>query len=233
MKPKVEVADAVPPSSSPPRTSPPRSSSPAPAATFKPPPVDRKKQHRTQRAASQFKSPLTPGASAAVTSNVRLTPQIQALERKLQVLKRAVKVRREGEEGTLEGLVKRWTEAGREVAWEVWGLTKEAAQGGDWGYGGEGKRGGFGGGGGFGKEEDANKGWGWDKEDEKKGGSSWGWANEGGGEAEEEEKDDSAQYKDEEEEVKPQQTLGTMLRLLGIAPETLGWDDNEEGFVDA
>ncbi|KAI5825056.1 hypothetical protein K523DRAFT_420315 [Schizophyllum commune Tattone D] len=244
MKPKVEVDDAVPPSSSPPRTSPPRSSSPAHSSSNstapKPPPVDRKKQHRTQRAASQFKSPLTPGASAAVTSNVRLTPQIQALERKLQVLKRAVKVRREGEEGTLEGLVKRWTEAGREVAWEVWGLTKEAAQGGDWGYGSGGgqAKGGFGSsggfGGGFGKEEDANKGWGWDKEDEKKGGSSWGWANEGGGESqEEEEKDDSAQYKDEEEEVKPQQTLGTMLRLLGIAPETLGWDDNEEGFVDA
>ncbi|KAL1761414.1 hypothetical protein FB107DRAFT_201065 [Schizophyllum commune] len=236
MKPKVEVVDAIPPSSSPPRTSPPRSSSPAHhPATSKPPPVDKKKQHRSQRAASQFKSPLTPGASAAVTSNVRLTPQIQALERKLQVLKRAVKVRREGEEGTLQGLVKRWTEAGREVAWEVWGLTKEAAQGGDWGYGSSGgqAKAGFGGGGGFGKEEDANKGWGWDKEDEKKGGSSWGWANEGGGEAEEEEKDGSAQYKDEEEEVKPQQTLGTMLRLLGIAPETLGWDDNEEGFVDA
>ncbi|KAL1706701.1 hypothetical protein EV121DRAFT_289280 [Schizophyllum commune] len=235
MKPKVEVDDAVPPSSSPPRTSPPRSSSPAEpkSTTAKPPPVDKKKQHRTQRAASQFKSPLTPGASAAVTSNVRLTPHIQALERKLQVLKRAVKVRREGEEGTLEGLVKRWTEAGREVAWEVWGLTKEAAQGGDWGYGSGGgqAKGGFGGGGGFGKEEDANKGWGWDKEDEKSGGSSWGWANEGG--REEEEKDGSAQYKDEEEEVKPQQTLGTMLRLLGIAPETLGWDDNEEGFVDA
>ncbi|KAL1667558.1 hypothetical protein GGF50DRAFT_112104 [Schizophyllum commune] len=242
MKPKVEVNDAIPPSSSPPRTSPPRSSSPAghKFTTSKPPPVDKKKQHRTQRAASQFKSPLTPGASAAVTSNVRLTPQIQALERKLQVLKRAVKVRREGEEGTLEGLVRRWTEAGREVAWEVWGLTKEAAQGGDWGYGSGGgqAKGGFGSsggfGGGFGKEEDANKGWGWDKEDEKKGGSSWGWANEGGGESqEEEEKDDSAQYKDEVEEVKPQQTLGTMLRLLGIAPETLGWDDNEEGFVDA
>ncbi|KAI4518898.1 hypothetical protein K525DRAFT_272220 [Schizophyllum commune Loenen D] len=241
MKPKIEVDDAIPPRSSPSRSSPPRSSSPAHLpATSKPPPVDKKKQHRTQRAASQFKSPLTPGASAAVTSNARLTPQIQALERKLQVLKRAVKVRREGEEGTLEGLVKRWTEAGREVAWEVWGLTKEAAQGGDWEYGSGGgqAKGGFGSsggfGGGFGKEEDANKGWGWDKEDEKKGGGSWGWANEGGGESqEEEEKDDSAQYKDEEEEVKPQQTLGTMLRLLGIAPETLGWDDNEEGFVDA
>ncbi|KAI5894110.1 uncharacterized protein SCHCODRAFT_02700661 [Schizophyllum commune H4-8] len=232
MKPKVEADDAVPPISSPPCTSPPRASSPTPSTVTKPPSVDRKKQHRTQRAASQFKSPLTPGASTAMTSNVRLTPQIQALERKLQVLKRAVKVRREGEEGTLEGLVKRWTEAGREVAWEVWGLTKEAAQGGDWGYGSGGQaKGGFGGG--FGKEEDANKGWGWDKEDEKKGGSSWGWANEGDGEAEEENKDDGSQYKDEEEEAKPQQTLGTMLRLLGIAPETLGWDDNEEGFVDA
>ncbi|TRM68330.1 hypothetical protein BD626DRAFT_481412 [Schizophyllum amplum] len=214
MKPKAEELDAFLPSSSPPRSSPPESK-PNVTAT-KNSSSSTKKNHGSKRAVSQFKSPLTATASANVTSNVRLTPRIQELERKLQVLKRAIKVRKDGEEKTLERLVKKWTEAGREVAWEVWSLTKESAEGGDWGYGGEAKssdKDGFG------------KGWGWAAEGEKD--------DKGHDEGDEQPgAEDDARYKDVDK-VKPQQTLGTMLRHLGIAPETLGWDDNEDGFVDA
>jgi hypothetical protein len=34
------------------------------------------------------------------------------------------------------------------------------------------------------------------------------------------------------ETEKPRETLGTMLMRLGIAPSTLGWNDEEEEFVD-
>ncbi|KAJ7638542.1 hypothetical protein FB45DRAFT_1054814 [Roridomyces roridus] len=95
---------------------------------------DLKKKHRTQRAAGQFKSPLSSAVSASLPS-VRPTPTIQSLESKVQVLKRAIKIKKEGEAETLEGLVKKWTDAGREVAWEVWGLVKDNEVGGgdDWG----------------------------------------------------------------------------------------------------
>jgi hypothetical protein len=33
-------------------------------------------------------------------------------------------------------------------------------------------------------------------------------------------------------EEKEENTLGMMLRKLGIAPETLGWNEEEESFVD-
>jgi hypothetical protein len=34
------------------------------------------------------------------------------------------------------------------------------------------------------------------------------------------------------ETEKPRETLGTMLMRFGIAPSTLGWNDEEEEFVD-
>ncbi|KAJ7774291.1 hypothetical protein DFH07DRAFT_124765 [Mycena maculata] len=188
-----------------------------------------KKKHRTQRAAGQFKSPLSLAASASLPSSVRQTPTIQALEHKVQVLKRAVKVKKDGEEETLQGLVKKWTEAGREVAWEVWELVKDNDSGGgdDWGKdsceSGLGKR----------KLEDS---WGWN---EGSGGKktkveeterNWGWdvspttGND----------DHSTEQRVEtiDEEEKPRETLGTMLMRLGIAPATLGWNDDEGEFVD-
>ncbi|KAF7353002.1 hypothetical protein MVEN_01267800 [Mycena venus] len=87
------------------------------------------KKHRTQRAAGQFKSPLPAAVSSSIFSAVRPTPTIQALEHKVQVLRRAVKVKKGREEETLEALAKKWTEAGREVAWEVWSLIKDQENG--------------------------------------------------------------------------------------------------------
>lgn len=152
----------------------------------------------------------------------------------------------DGEEETLEKLVTKWTEAGREVAWEVWELVKDS--GGD----GVGKSGGTSsGGGGWGEEKGAKKrgfeeGWGWEDKDVKKMKTdeferNWGWNVERGEDRHERQIENfadndcdtdlkySPQMKEEEEET--QDTLGTMLRQLGIAPETFGWNEDEGEFV--
>ncbi|KAJ7499165.1 hypothetical protein FB451DRAFT_28517 [Mycena latifolia] len=190
----------------------------------------KKLKHRTQRAAGQFKSPLPLAASSSIPSSVRQTPTIQALERKVQVLKRAVKVTNEGEEQTLEALVKKWTEAGREVAWEVWELVKDNQSGGgdDWGKDSQearaGKR----------RFEDS---WGWNEDSSSKRikveetERNWGWSISPVTAADNDEHS-SEQPVESIEEDKPQETLGTMLMRLGIAPTTLGWNDDEGEFVD-
>ena len=69
------------------------------------------------RAAVQFKSPIILTGGNLQASTIRLTPAIQALERKLQILNRATKVREENEEDVLRGLIAKWTGAGQEVAY--------------------------------------------------------------------------------------------------------------------
>ncbi|KZP24600.1 hypothetical protein FIBSPDRAFT_416729 [Athelia psychrophila] len=199
----------------------------------------------TPRAAGQFKSPLA-GSVPSALSSIRLTPTIQSLDRKVQILKRAVKVRQGGDEATLENLVKKWTEAGREVAWEVWGLVKDmggdvasasakASRSGGWGEEnipkGKNKRG-------------FEEGWGWDDGGDSKKAKvdrlerNWGWnverSDDSGVDGDDEGEGDtkcSMKHEDEEEE-KRQDTLGTMLRQLGIDPETLGWNEDEGEFAD-
>lgn len=223
-------------------------------------PETSKIKHRTVRAAAQFKSPLSSGASSTTVPSVKLTPTIQALERKLQALKRAVKVKHDGEEEILEGLVKKWTDAGREIAWEVWGLVKD--MGGGESSAGTGKKGiksGGWGGDQWGEKREGSAGkrgfedaWGWDeKGDTKKrkideGERNWGWdvssqKGEGGNDGHDdqamrevyEHHDGTAEVEEEEEEDEPRQdTLGTMLKQLGIAPATLGWNEDEGEFID-
>jgi hypothetical protein len=201
-----------------------------------------KQKKFTSKAASQFKSPLCDSAPAL--SSIRLTPTIQALERRVQILKRAVKVKMDGEEDVLEGLVKKWTEAGRDVAWEVWGLVKDSerdggdvnASGSEWG---EEKKGGM--------KRGFKEGWGWDDNDAKKSKMddgferNWGWNVERehgirSGSGDEEiygvMKNGICRGEDleDQEEEKREVTLGTMLRQLGIAPETFGWNEDEGEF---
>jgi hypothetical protein len=182
--------------------------------------LDGKIKYRTTRAANQFKSPLSAPNMLSNSSLVRLTPTIQALERKLQILKRAVKVREDVQEEVLEGLVKKWTEAGREIAWEVWDLVKDNANS-DGGHGNSqnGKKRAFRGSWGWESPGDAKKPRGEEME------RNWGWdvvPISSRGEEEEE----------EEEEELPKHTLGTMLMQLGIAADTLGWNDEEGSFID-
>ncbi|KAK7060335.1 hypothetical protein VNI00_001100 [Paramarasmius palmivorus] len=187
--------------------------------------VDTKKKHRTLRAGGQFKSPLTTSTPLG-TGSVRLTPNIQLLERKVQLLKRAVKVKRENEEEVLKGLIKTWTEAGREVAYELFELAKDREGSGSMV-------------GGVRKFEDS---WGWSEQEgpkKVKMEDSWGWAVPANGEGEGEVIDVDAEenermvvQEDDDGEEKRENTIGMMLRQLGIDPYTLGWDDAEEAFVD-
>ncbi|KAK0191325.1 hypothetical protein F5146DRAFT_596055 [Armillaria mellea] len=192
---------------------------------------DPKKKHRTVRAAAQFKSPLSAAASSNAMPSVRMTPTIQLLERRVQVLRRAVKVKKDGEEELLESLAKRWTEAAREIAWELWDLVKDngANEGGSWGRDPKHKRG----------FEDS---WGWEeKGDQKrlKTENSWGWDEPQRKEGEEDEdqmqgvepqgKNDDAR----EEEDMPENTMGLMLRQFGIAPDTLGWNEEDGMFAES
>ncbi|KAF8076137.1 hypothetical protein FPV67DRAFT_1664438 [Lyophyllum atratum] len=199
--------------------------------------IDTKKKHRTQRAAAQFKSPLSMDASSKLVSSVRMTPIIQALERKLQLLKRAVKVKQDGEEEALHALVNKWTEAGREIACEVWELVKDNASSEDQGWG---------------KPQSKGKpmtsafedSWGWDGKSNEKSNTSdernWGWDIEPRGTiddnmdemktAENPEGAEICRYEDDDTDEKKQDTLGTMLMQLGIAPETLGWNAEEGVF---
>jgi hypothetical protein len=179
--------------------------------------LDSKIKYRTARAATQFKSPLSASNALDSSSLVRLTPTIQALERKLQILKRAVKVREDVQEEVLEGLVKKWTEAGREVAWEVWNLIKDNASS-DMGDGNSQSS----------KKRTFKGSWGW----ESPGGAkktrgeeierNWGW----------DVVPISSRSEEEEEDDAPKHNLGTMLRQLGVAADTLGWDDDEDSFID-
>lgn len=195
-------------------------------ATSKPtfgPPIDPKKQYRTTRASSQFRSPLSASGTSSVSS-VKLTPTIQALECKVQTLRRAVKVKQGGEEEVLEGLVKKWTEAAREVAWELWELVKDNTGSEDSGKGRANKRG-------------FEEAWGWNERgDEKRMRSeekerNWGWDIVPGTSQEQPTTDAESICVEEEEEPREQETIGTMLRQLGINPETLGWDEAEGTFV--
>ena len=173
---------------------------------------------RTLKAASQFKSPLSSSASAPSGKglSIRLTPTIQSLERKLQLLRRAIKVKANDEEMTLVGLVKKWTEAGREIAYELWDLAKDSANNGS----------AWNGGGSKGKSDSEDRNWGWDSPGIKRAGP------------ENEMSTNMDNYSDAhtkihlEEDEETRNNIGTMLRQLGIAPETLGWDEDAEAFFD-
>jgi hypothetical protein len=183
-------------------------------------PVDRVK-HRTARAAAQFKSPLSVAATSQVDNSVRMTPTLQALERKVQILKRALKAKKDDEEETLKGLVQRWTEAGREVASELWELVKNNNEcDGSWGMGVK-----------LGKRKFEGD-WGWNDQGDTKKFKSEESSTEMG--TDEHNATTDARNNDggeaHEDEDKTRMTLGMMLRQLGIDPDTLGWDDEEEVF---
>ena len=153
---------------------------------------------RSSRAAAQFRSPLVKVPVHASRPLVLPNQAIMDLERKLTILRRAVKIKRDGDEGHLERLAKKWRDAGREAAYELWGIVRDLST-----EGGEIRGNGN------------NTGWGWDDKNEHGRSGEEHQDAEEGGQAERQES-----------------TLGVMLRKLGIAPETLGWNDEEEAFVD-
>ncbi|KAF8558780.1 hypothetical protein OG21DRAFT_981170 [Imleria badia] len=175
-----------------------------------------RKASKTMRPVTQFKSPLVNGVLPADSRTIRLTPALQALERKLQLLKRAIKVKEDNEEEVLGRLAGKWIEAGREAAYGVWDATKDA---GDF----------------SGKATFIRKSQGWESNDRN---TPWGWDTKPG-DASEESRDlypseascTTGPVPEEDDDV-GSNTLGTMLRQLGIAPEIFGWDDGTETFSD-
>ncbi|KAG8218841.1 hypothetical protein J3R82DRAFT_4520 [Butyriboletus roseoflavus] len=173
-------------------------------------------QHKapnTSRSVTQFKSPLINRDLPADSRTIRLTPALQALERKLQLLKRAIKVKEEKEEEVLTRLAGKWIEAGREVAYDVWDATKDAADL-------------------HGKATFIRRSYGWESTDDGK--TPWGWDTKPGDASEESPSvaPCGAERLALEEDDVGNNTLGTMLRQLGIAPEIFGWDDDKEAFSD-
>lgn len=151
---------------------------------------------RSSRAAAQFRSPLVKTLEHGARPLVLPSKAIMTLERKLTLLRRAVKIKRDGDESHLDRLSSKWRDVAREAAYELWGIVRDqSTEGGEV------------------RSNSSDAGWGWE---EQKGHAAVG------GDAEDEEC--GAQQENN--------TLGVMLRKLGIAPETLGWNDDEETFVD-
>lgn len=123
------------------------------------------------------------------------------------------------EEMTLVGLVKKWTGAGREVAYELWDLVKDSSNSGL-------RASAWDGGGSKGRSGSEDRNWGWDSPGIKREGCA--------------ENEMNINFLDPactnkihlEEDEEARNNMGTMLRRLGIAPETLGWDEDAESFVN-
>ncbi|KNZ79915.1 hypothetical protein J132_08573 [Termitomyces sp. J132] len=186
--------------------------------------LNSKLKHRTQRASAPFKSPLSTDAITKL-STVRMTPTIQTLERKMQLLRRAIKIKDDGDEGTLLKLTKKWTEAGRDIAWEVWDLVKENLPREDRGWSSSEKP--------NSRTSILKDSWCWNDEtnrQEKE--RNWGWDVEPGRMAMDVYDNEVHDTNTDDNEYKPQDTVGTMLIQLGIAPDTLGWNEEDEEFQD-
>jgi hypothetical protein len=151
---------------------------------------------------------------------------IQTLERRLALLKRAINLRseREGEE-RLEDLTRKWKDVARDVSWELWAIVKRNHEDGVGGVVNAGEERGL-----FTKLSDEN-GFGsrfrseWEWGDKERGESSSDWNAEC---AKEERPQDGDVEKEEEPESRL--TMSVMLRQLGIAESTLGWEEVEGDF---
>jgi hypothetical protein len=120
------------------------------------------------------------------------------LERKVAILRRAVKIKRDGDEDHLKRLTKKWRDAGRDAAYELWSIVRDLSTE-------EGEI----------RGKNGDTGWGWDDREER---DTLG--------------EDGLDAENGESAERQENTLRVMLRKLGIAPETLGWNDEEEAFVD-
>lgn len=182
---------------------------------------------RTPKVVKQFKSPFHLDASSSSSSaqpssstffNVQAVPTIRTLQSKIQTLKQAIKIKNApggNNDDELEELVNKWTNVGREVAWAVWDTVKDIDPG-------ESARLGKQQGGWFSDDDgghDSRRGGGWGFDDKPAKGEPG-------------EEGEQVVSRGDDEDSRPQHTLGTMLRHMGIAPETLGWDEEEGDFVD-
>lgn len=201
----------------------------------------------TTAARAAFKSPLhsntgAGGAQKVVAGAVssshigKPAPRNDPAQTHLQLLRRAVKIKESGEDEKLQELVGKWREVAKEVAWELWGLVKE----GNVDEGADSRiNAGSDVGGGFGPLVKNGQDHSWDAPESDGSRVNWGWDDAG------EEADASTEFvgasdemeekntEDEEEPKAEERSMGTMLRQLGIAQETLGWDEEEGDFTES
>lgn len=180
------------------------------AETFKTPAVISRLVKETTNTAvtSPFRPPVK--SSSALSAPTTLT--IQNLERRLQLLKRAIKIRAEGGDTELKRLARKWGDAARAASWDLWTLVKD------------------------GNTASREESWGWSNSDKSTPFDEWndktsrpGWNDEPSSEA-------SHEVEEEETDIEcglKEPTLGTMLAELGIAPTILGWNEEEGEFGSA
>ena len=190
----------------------------------------------TASAAKQFKSPvmmqlegtpdepITPTPVSLAGGTVHSAQTMQSLMAQIQKLKQAIRIKSGGSDSDekLEGLTSKWTMAGREIAWDVWGYVKDnQPESGD-GWGNDSA--------GAGSKRASDSAWGGedDRDMKKARYDGWGWDQ---GQPEKKEGDNGGDMAVDVQNEAPH-SLGTMLRFMGIAPETLGWNEEEGDFVD-
>jgi hypothetical protein len=59
---------------------------------------------------------------------VSASPNVQALQLRLQTVKQVIRIRNDGEGEKLEQLAQKWADVGRGVAWGVWSIVEDNVQ---------------------------------------------------------------------------------------------------------
>ncbi|CAG7848531.1 SubName: Full=Uncharacterized protein {ECO:0000313/EMBL:CCA66561.1} [Serendipita indica DSM 11827] len=191
--------------------------------------VSKIKASGSAAARAAFKSPLRGDRSVTSEANQKQPrtftanakrSEIHQLEQRLQLLRRAVKIKQSGEDGELEVLVTKWRDIAKEVAWELWEIVKEGSVGDaqdsyaptnrEIRFGSRSTP--------FMRDDGFDRNWGWSEGEEKAGPGTEGNA-------------ETPLEEDTEQEKHPERTMGIMLKELGIADETLGWNEDEGDFV--
>jgi hypothetical protein len=114
----------------------------------------------------------------------------------------------------LDSLIKRWVDAGREVALEIWHLTKNNDQDSSWDSGNRVTSTSF--------KRGLEESWGWESGDYKR-----RKYDDGESHAEESQEE----HIDASQEEKLERSFEVMLRQLGIDPATFGWNEEEGEFA--
>ncbi|KAH7103021.1 hypothetical protein BKA62DRAFT_698354 [Auriculariales sp. MPI-PUGE-AT-0066] len=173
-----------------------------------------------------FKSPsIMNGGTSSPNLQLRQPTvlTIQMLERRVQLLKRVIKIKHDDQESALEVLAAKWRVAARTASWDLWDCVKNGVPQ----QSQECSRSRFDDdlGGRAGPTQSMN--WGWDDAGDDMNAEPVKEATEEQGvvEAEEDAEDEPAEQREP--------TLGKMLIELGIAPQTLGWDESEGDFSDS
>ncbi|GJJ07733.1 hypothetical protein Clacol_001938 [Clathrus columnatus] len=183
------------------------------------------KTYHTPAVSKPFKSPfMSPLSSlSSVTNKPTSSPNIQTLEKKVTMLRRAIKLVTDKEDEKLKDLVQKWTLAGREVSWDLWTIMKERGPGDAMAWADSSR---------------FNDSWSW--------GTTRNWGTEERTESADEENSARSPFEAEmwnsiniqntmkrqeaeDNKVSPH-TLGAMLRSYGITNDILGWNDDEEDF---